>query len=76
MNGVWVCLEAALIFRQGWGIEAAALAAVVGQYVGLGVSMSLLIRDGALALADLMRLPLWADVQPFLEVPIFTPKKQ
>ncbi len=61
-------LDIALIFGVGMGIEGAAAAATIGQYVGLAVVLRGLVKQGDLALQDVGRVPSAQDVGPYLTV--------
>lgn len=61
-------LDLALIFGLGMGIEGAAAAATVGQYVGLAVVLRGLAGRGDLRRQDVAQLPRADDVWPYARV--------
>lgn len=61
-------LDIALIFGIGMGIEGAAAAATIGQYVGLAVVLRGLLSQGDLAVQDVGRIPNAQDAMPYVTV--------
>lgn len=60
--------EVLFVFGLNWGVVGAALAPAIGQYVGLAVMVSLLIREKVLFTRHLQRIPTFSEVKPLLQV--------
>lgn len=60
--------ELLFVFGLNWGVVGAALAPAIGQYVGLAVMVSLLLREKVLFARHLQRIPTFAEVKPLLQV--------
>lgn len=68
LNLVNLVLDPLFIFGFGWGLEGAALATLIAQWVGALWFVDLLLRRRAETLGIVARLPAARDLLPFLRV--------
>ncbi len=68
LNLVNLVLDPLLIFGLGWGLEGAAIATAVAQWLGAAWFLDLLLRRRRVALGIELRLPAPRDLLPFLRV--------
>ena len=68
LNLVNLVLDPLFIFGFGWGLEGAAIATLIAQWVGALWFVDLLLRRRREALGVSLRLPAMTDLLPFLRV--------
>ena len=68
LNLVNLVLDPLFIFGFGWGLEGAAIATLIAQWVGALWFVDLLLRRRREALGVRLRLPAMTDLLPFLRV--------